>query len=123
MFTGIIRYVGKLLAVRTTPAGRRLRIDLGPLADGLQTGQSVAVSGACLTATDIRGREADFDVVAETLSRSTLGGLKPGDRVNLERSLTLGQGLDGHLVQGHVDGLATLDRRRPLAPQPAPANT
>ena len=67
---------------------------------------SVAVSGACLTVAAVEGSEAEFDVVAETLQRTTLGGLRAGAKVNLERSLKLSDGLDGHLVQGHVDGVA-----------------
>jgi riboflavin synthase len=112
MFTGIIRHVGKVLASQAAASGRRLTIDLGPLAAGLAAGESVAVSGACLTACGVAGSRAQFDVIRETLTRTTLGGLGVGARVNLERSLQLGQGLDGHLVQGHVDGLATLRRVR-----------
>jgi riboflavin synthase len=108
MFTGIIRHVGRVLAAAPSPAGRRLEIDLGPLAAGLAVGDSVAVSGVCLTATAAAGSSASFDVVAETLSRSTLGELRIGDRVNLERSLRAGDALDGHIVQGHVDGVAEL---------------
>jgi riboflavin synthase len=66
----------------------------------------VAVDGVCLTATGVEGAQAGFDAVRETLGRTTLGGLRPGDAVNLERALRLSDGLDGHLVQGHVDGLA-----------------
>ncbi len=112
MFTGIIRHVGTVTAVRPTPAGRSLRISLGPLVEGLRAGDSVAVCGACLTASDIDRNEASFDVIAETLSRTRLGNLAVGSRVNLERSLTLADALDGHLVQGHVDGLATVRRVR-----------
>lgn len=112
MFTGIIRHIGKVLASQATASGRRLTIDLGPLAAGLAVGESVAVSGACLTACGVEDARAQFDVIRETLGRTTLGGLGVGARVNLERSLQLGQGLDGHLVQGHVDGLATLRRVR-----------
>jgi riboflavin synthase len=112
MFTGIIRHIGKVLASQAAASGRRLTIDLGPLASGLAVGDSVAVSGACLTACGVADARAQFDVIRETLGRTTLGGLGVGAKVNLERSLQLGQGLDGHLVQGHVDGLATLRRVR-----------
>jgi riboflavin synthase len=112
MFTGIVRHIGKVLASQATASGRRLTIDLGPLAAGLAAGDSVAVSGACLTACGVAGDHAQFDVIRETLGRTTLGGLGVGAKVNLERSLQLGQGLDGHLVQGHVDGLAALRRVR-----------
>ena len=106
MFTGIIRHVGLVRRVTSVPTGERLRIDLGPLAAGVRPGDSVAVSGACLTAVLVEGGEAEFDVVGETLSQTTLGSLGPGARVNLERSLRLTDALDGHLVQGHVDGVA-----------------
>ena len=106
MFTGIIRQIGKVVRTSPTAAGRRLEIDLGALCDGLCPGDSVAVNGACLTAVTAAAPLAAFDVIAETLSRTTLGDLRPGSRVNLERPLRLGEGLDGHLVQGHVDGIA-----------------
>ena len=106
MFTGIVRHVGKVIATRPSPAGRRLTIDLGPLADGLKLGDSVAVCGACLTASAIAGASAEFDVIAETLSCTKIGQLRLGSKANLERALRLGDSLDGHLVQGHVDGLA-----------------
>ncbi|MFW6132578.1 MAG: riboflavin synthase [Planctomycetota bacterium] len=106
MFTGIIRHVGRLRDVTGSAGGRRLTIELGPLADRLAGGDSVCVSGACLTAAEVRGDAGAFDVVAETLGRTTLGDLLAGDRVNLEPALTPSDGLDGHLVQGHVDGLA-----------------
>jgi len=115
MFTGIIQHVGQVRAVRPVGDGRRLTIDLGPLAEGLSPGASVAVSGACLTACRIVGAEADFDVSAETVSRTTLGDLAPGERVNLEPAMRLGEALGGHLVQGHVDGVGEVRRvgRRP----------
>lgn len=106
MFTGIIRHVGTVQAVDAAPQGRRLRIDLGPLREHLACGDSVAVNGACLTASAVEAPGVVFDVVRETLERTTLGALGPGAKVNLERALRAGDGLDGHLVQGHVDGVA-----------------
>ena len=111
MFTGIIQHVGRVVSVQNRGGGRRLTIDLGPLADGLELGASVAVNGVCLTASGQSGTRADFDVVPETVERSTLGRLSTNAPVNLERSLRIGQGLDGHFVQGHIDGVATVDRR------------
>jgi len=108
MFTGIIRHVGVVKDVRRTAAGARLRIELGPLGEDLAAGDSVAVCGVCLTAAAVEGTTAEFDVVAETLARSTLGSLRAGAKVNLERALGLSDRLDGHLVQGHVDGVATV---------------
>jgi riboflavin synthase len=109
VFTGIIRHVGQVQDVRATPSGRALCIDLGPLAKGLASGDSMAVCGACLTARDLAPPAAWFDVIAETLHRTSLGALRPGSRVNLEPALTLADGLDGHIVQGHVDGLARVE--------------
>jgi len=114
VFTGIIQHVGRVVGSAPGPGGRRLRIDVGPLAERLRPGSSLAVDGACLTVSALRGPEADFDVVPETLGRSTLGRLRAGDRVNLEPALPAGAPLDGHLVQGHVDGVAevvAIDRR------------
>ena len=106
MFTGLIEHVGLLVRVRTAPQGPVLHIDLGPLAQGLTPGESVAVDGVCLTATCVEATQASFDVTPTTLDTTTLGGLGPGRRVNLDR-------LGGHLVAGHVDGLATLQRWSP----------
>ncbi len=109
MFTGIIAHVGVVRSLQPSGGGKRLTIDLGPLAAGLEQGDSVAVNGACLTAAAApRGSEAAFDVVQETLARTNLGAIRATSRVNLERALRLGGGLDGHLVQGHVDGLAVV---------------
>jgi len=113
MFTGIIQHVGEVKSASQTPFGRRLTIDVGPLAEGLADGASVAVNGACLTVADRRDTDAAFDVVAETLDRTTLGALRPGSAVNLEPALAMTGRLEGHLVQGHVDGLAEVaDIRR-----------
>lgn len=108
MFTGIVQHVGQVRAVRQHPAGRRLTVDLGPVAEGLATGDSVAVAGVCLTVAAVNGAAAEFDVVPATASCSNLGSLRAGAKVNLERSLRLDRGLEGHLVQGHADGTATV---------------
>lgn len=110
MFTGIIRHVGRVHSVGTTAAGARLAIELGPLAQGLREGDSVAINGACLTAAAVGGERAAFDVIAETLGRTTLGSLRANSPVNLERALGVGDALDGHLVQGHVDAVAVVRR-------------
>jgi riboflavin synthase len=113
MFTGIVRHVGRVTKVASAAGRRRLSIDLGPLAEGLALGDSVAVSGACLTATEVAGAVATFDVVAETLDRTTLGRLAAGSAVNLERAMPADGRLEGHIVQGHVDGTAeVVDIRR-----------
>ncbi len=106
MFTGIVRHIGLVTNISRSGSGRSFTIDLGPLAEGLGEGDSVAVMGACLTASSISAPTARFDVITETLSKTTLGSLQAGSKVNLERSLQLSDALDGHLVQGHVDGVA-----------------
>ena len=116
MFTGIVEGVGTVaeLAVAPDRSGARLRLAAPFLAADLALGDSVAVNGCCVT---VAGREPDgfsADLVAETLRRTALGRLRPGDRVNLERPLAVGGRLGGHLVQGHVDGVARLLERRPV---------
>jgi riboflavin synthase len=112
MFTGIVRHVGVVRTSRPAKAGRLLAVDLGGCAEALGLGDSVAVSGVCLTVTGLNGTEADFDVVPQTLSGTTLGLLRAGARVNLERALKAAGSLDGHLVQGHVDGVAEVQAIR-----------
>ena len=99
-----------MVSVRRTAVGVRLAVDVGPLAEGLEEGASLAVDGACLTVCGVAGRVAEFDVVPETLARTTLGGLVAGSRVNLEPALAAGGRLEGHIVQGHVDGVAEVAR-------------
>jgi riboflavin synthase len=111
MFTGIIEHLGTVTAIRATSGGKRLTLDAGPCAADLKPGASLAVSGVCLTVVSHDGDILSFDVIAETLRRSNLGSLSEGGRVNLERSLRVGDRVDGHFVQGHVDGLAHVDRR------------
>lgn len=112
MFTGLVETLGTVRSASATPAGRRLHVDLGPAADGARPGHSINVSGCCQTVADLDGTVAAFDVVPETLRLTTLGRLRPGDRVNLERSLAVGDRLGGHFVTGHVDGTARLAERR-----------
>jgi riboflavin synthase len=108
MFTGLVEEGGTVLEVRPGEAGARLVVGARRVLEGLAVGDSVAVSGACLTAVEVLDGAFAVDCVAETLRRTTLGGLGPGDRVNLERPMRLGDRLDGHLVQGHVDGVGTV---------------
>lgn len=110
MFTGLVEILGTVTRVADTGAGRRLTIS-DRMASTLAVGESVAVNGACLTVVGLRGDEFDFDVGPETLIKTDLGALKAGDRVNLERSLRVGDRLGGHFVQGHVDGVGTIDAR------------
>ncbi len=107
MFTGIVQHVGGVVAVEARDGDITLRIDAGPLpVTRLDVGASVAVNGVCLTVAGGAGSTAAFDVSRETLARTTLGGLAMGGRVNLEPALTLNEPLGGHLVAGHVDGVA-----------------
>ncbi|HSW44671.1 MAG TPA: riboflavin synthase [Phycisphaerae bacterium] len=110
MFTGIIQAVGVVRSVRPQPAGARLEVEAPSLSRPISDGASVCVNGACLTVVRSDAVGIGFDVVPETLSRSTLGKLKTGDRVNLELSLRADGRLDGHIVQGHVDGKARVRR-------------
>lgn len=111
MFTGIVEALGRVVTARVSGERGELVIDLGHVAEGVRVGDSVCVSGACLTATRLDGSTAAFDVSAETLARTTLGGLKPGDSVNLERALRVGDRLGGHFVQGHVDAVGEIVRK------------
>ena len=105
MFTGLVEEIGRVAAVTRTGAAARLRIETAlPLAD-LAAGASIAVSGACLTVSAAGNGSFEADVSAETLRVTTLGGLRPGARVNLERALAAGGRLGGHFVLGHVDGV------------------
>ncbi len=111
MFTGITQHIGTVRSIGAAAGGGlRVRVDLGPLVEGLALGDSVAVDGVCLTACRISGAEAEFDAIAETVSRTTLAALRAGAKVNLERPLQAGGRLDGHIVQGHVDGVAEVRR-------------
>ena len=113
MFTGIIECMGSLEEIGKIRAGRRLSIRIGELPGAFpQPGDSVAVNGVCLTVTGVDRTVAAFDVSRETLSCSLISDWDTGDRVNVERALTLQTPLGGHLVSGHVDGLARVVSRR-----------
>jgi riboflavin synthase len=113
MFTGIIEHVGRIDSLQHLSGGARLRVDAGPLAASLAISGSIAVNGCCLTAVEIDGGIFTADLSAETLRRTSLGEMKPGARVNLERPLTAGKELGGHFVQGHVDGVGRVTRLAP----------
>jgi riboflavin synthase len=110
MFTGLVESLVTVTRVADTGAGRRLTIS-DRIAEALSVGESVAVNGACLTVVVLRGEEFDFDIGPETLLKTNLGALNAGGRVNLERSLRVGDRLGGHFVQGHVDGVGTIESR------------
>lgn len=109
MFTGIIEKSVRVIGVATSPKFRRLTLAVSW--DDLHGGESIAVNGCCLTVADIAHNELGFDIIQETLDKTNLGLLKPGDEVHVERALRVGDRLDGHFVQGHIDGVATLIER------------
>jgi riboflavin synthase len=106
MFTGIIEKTVRVIGVADGPMFRRLTL-AGHWND-LRDGESIAVNGVCLTVAERPPGEVGFDVIQETLNKTNLGLLKSGDEVHVERSLRVGDRLDGHFVQGHVDGTASL---------------
>ena len=111
MFTGLVEALGSV--VETTPdgSGRRLVLTEPGIAPHLVLGESVAVNGACLTVVAHDATTFAFEAGPETLRRTNLGDLRPGDRVNLERSLRMGDRLGGHMVTGHIDGLGSIAAR------------
>ena len=108
MFTGLIASICQVSRVGQSGGAMHLTVDLGALAEGVQTGESIAINGVCLTVTDLKGTKADFDISGETLSVSTLGRLNVSSPVNVERALRPSDRLGGHIVQGHVDGKASI---------------
>lgn len=129
MFTGIIEEIGEVVARRDSGDSAVLTVRATVVGADVRHGASIAVNGVCLTVVAVDGNAVDgavadgstgaltldFDVMAETLSRSVIGGLAPGDRVNLERAARADSRLDGHVVQGHVDGTGTVLARTPSA--------
>ncbi|MBI3779150.1 MAG: riboflavin synthase, partial [Gammaproteobacteria bacterium] len=113
MFTGIVQSIGKIAALEQKGDDARLRIAAGKLdMSDVKTGDSIAVSGVCLTAVAHSAGDFTADISGETLSRTMLGRLRAGDAVNLEKALTLSTPLGGHLVSGHVDGVGAVVGRR-----------
>jgi riboflavin synthase len=112
MFTGIIEGFGIIKEMHPTGQGRRLTLEAEFDLDQTKIGDSISVSGACLTVVAIDGRRFKADLSPETLEKTTFGNAKIGDRVNLERSLRLSDRLDGHLVSGHIDGLGIIKEKK-----------
>lgn len=111
MFTGLVQSLAEVAQLVPEPGGMRLVIREGEMAAAANIGASIATNGCCLTVVEIDGDLLSFQAGEETLSRTNLGQLKPGDRVNLETSLRMGDEVGGHLVTGHIDGLANVDQR------------
>ena len=113
MFTGIIIGTGKVTKLNPKPKSRsaiQMTVDLGKYARGLKIGQSVAINGVCLSATKISRNKCVFEMIDETIKKTDLGNVKAGSTVNIERSLKVGDRLEGHFVLGHIDGVATITK-------------
>jgi len=113
MFTGIVEELGTVAALEDQGDALRLSIAATTVLEGVRLGDSIAVNGCCLTVTTFDQATWTADVMQETLDKTSLAGVEPGDRVNLERAVTPTTRLGGHLVQGHVDGTGTILRRTP----------
>jgi riboflavin synthase len=112
MFTGIVETLGSVRALRRSGTKAELAVEAPALVAGTRVGDSVAVNGACLTVTAVEATVLRFEAVAETLERTALGALREGSAVNLERALRADGRLDGHIVQGHVDGTGRIRELR-----------
>jgi len=113
LFTGIIEGIGKILKIETSTKNRsavKMTVDLGNHTSGLKIGQSVAINGVCLTVTGISKSKCNFEMIEETTKKTDLGNLKVGGIVNIERSLKVGDRMEGHFVLGHVDGVGTIKK-------------
>lgn len=110
MFTGLVETTASVISLNPRAGGARLTLQIGPIAAEVREGDSVAVNGCCLTATDINAEKQTiaFDLLEQTLRVTDLGDLKTGDLVNIERALRAGDRLGGHFVQGHVDATAEI---------------
>ena len=108
MFTGIIEGLGTIREIRSEGQGKRMAVNADFFLEQTRIGDSICVSGSCLTVVMIDAKRFTVDVSPETLARTTFGNAKIGDRVNLERALRLSDRIDGHLVSGHIDGIGTI---------------
>ena len=117
MFTGIVEQTGMLVSLESRGGVRRITVEAPGLAGRLREGDSLGVSGVCLTALDVDPRFFHADLAQETLDRTSLGSLAPGAKVNLELPTAAGSPLGGHIVQGHVDGTGTMTALDPVIPE------
>jgi riboflavin synthase len=117
MFTGIVKGIGMVTSVLKSKSGAEtlIRVRLGKFGRGLKRGDSVCINGVCLTATKLLKGEAEFEMIAETIRRTNLGRLKPGEMINIERSLRVGDRVEGHFVLGHVDGTGIIENIQKMA--------
>ncbi|HHT9129758.1 MAG TPA: riboflavin synthase [Candidatus Brocadiaceae bacterium] len=112
MFTGIIEHLASVKKVSLKAGGAELFLDVGNYYDDIKLGESVAISGACLTVKEVTGNIVNFDVSGETLKKTTLGALRYTEKVNIERALRVGDRLGGHFVTGHVDGTGIVKEKK-----------
>jgi riboflavin synthase len=112
MFTGIVESMGSVASIEMDGDKARLVLEPTAIGEGVVPGDSIAVNGACLTVCGLEGGRLAFEAVRETLDKTNLGGLEPGSRVNLERAMRVDGRLDGHIVQGHVDGVGRVRELR-----------
>jgi riboflavin synthase len=117
MFTGLVEEIGRVARIEQRPQGAHLFVQAGIVTQGTRLGDSISVDGACLTVVHVEPSLFAVDCMAETLETTTIGSRRPGDRVNLERAMALGDRLGGHLVLGHVDGVGQIRavRKRGIA--------
>lgn len=108
MFTGLVEEIGRVQSVTKSTKSARITIKASRVLEGAKPGDSISTNGVCLTVTDFTSGSFSVDVMAETMRRSNLHILSPGDEVNLERALRLGDRLGGHMVSGHIDGMGTV---------------
>ena len=111
MFTGIIEGLGTIKKFdknTKTRSAAKMQVDLGKLAKGLKAGHSVAINGVCLTVTKISKNQAEFEMIGETIKKTDLDALELGDKVNIERSLKVGERMEGHFVLGHIDDIGKI---------------
>jgi riboflavin synthase len=120
MFTGIIEQTGTLISLKESGGVHRITVEAPGLAGRLREGDSLAVSGVCLTALDVNDTYFHADLAQETLDRTSLAALATGSKVNLELPTAAGSPLGGHIVQGHIDGTGTLAALEPVVPKSSP---
>lgn len=111
MFSGIVEGLKKVVKIDSKKDFSVISVDLGYLSKDKKVGDSISVNGACLTIAKLGGSIASFDIMKETLDKTNLGELKVNDKVNIERSLKIGDRLDGHFVLGHVDGVGIIEKK------------
>ena len=112
MFTGIVSGTAAILRIAEGDGVRKITVDLGDFSDGLETGASVSLDGVCMTVVSMDSGEVTFDAISETLDRTTLSDRSEGDRLNVERSMRLGDELGGHILSGHIMGTAEIIESR-----------